>query len=139
MSTSISIPELEARRDALCRDLASLGDLRPGTLQQRYRKCGKPTCHCARKGDPGHGPIWTLVFAVAGKSKNRVIPEDAVATTQAQIAECKRLRELTKELKAVSEALCQAKLTADQSEAQEAKKGALRPASRRNSRLKSST
>ena len=50
---SASISELEARRDRLRAETGAVGDLRSGTLVKRYRKCGKPSCHCAREGDPG--------------------------------------------------------------------------------------
>jgi len=128
--TSDSIAELEARRDRLIGELGALGDLRPGTLVERYRKCGKPNCHCARVGDPGHGPVWTLVFRSGGKSKNRVIPPEAVVETRAQIAECRRLRRLTGELIEVGEGLCHARLSSDREAGRQAKKGASRKASR---------
>jgi len=71
------VPTLEFR----CRDLldaiANIGDLRAGSLKCRYRKCGKRNCRCAREGDPGHGPVWTLVFRARGKTRNRVIPREA--------------------------------------------------------------
>ena len=130
---SASISELEARRDRLRAELGAVGDLRPGTLVERYRKCGKPSCHCAREGDPGHGPVWTLVFNAQGKSKTRVIPPEAVAATRAQIEECRRLRRLTGELIEVSEGLCHARLSAGRDAGREAKKGGARRASRRNS------
>ena len=130
---SASISELEARRDRLRAELGAVGDLRPGTLVERYRKCGKPSCHCAREGDPGHGPVWTLVFNAQGKSKTRVIPPEAVAETRAQIEECRRLRRLTGELIEVSEGLCHARLSAHRDAGREAKKGASRRVSRRNS------
>lgn len=130
---SASISELEAHRDRLRTELGAVGDLRPGTLVERYRKCGKPSCHCAREGDPGHGPVWTLVFNAKGKSKTRVIPPEAVAATRAQIEECRRLRRLTSELIEVSEGLCHARLSASRDTGREAKKGASRRASRRNS------
>ena len=113
MSASEILVRLEGRRDGLRRELAAIGDLRPGTLIERYRKCGKPTCHCAREGDPGHGPVWTLVSRVAGRSRNRVIPREAVAATRSQIAECKRLRRLAGELIEAGEGLCHARLAAD--------------------------
>ena len=138
MSKPSTLAELETRREQLLEQLASVGDLRPGTLAERFRKCGKPTCHCARAGDPGHGPVWTLVFTVAGKTKNRVIPADAVARTRAQIAECKRLRSLTSELIEVSEALCHARLVAGRDAEEAAKKGASRERSRRRARPRSS-
>ena len=43
MSTSLS--ELEAQRERLKRQLSDLNDLRPGSLVERYRKCGKLICH----------------------------------------------------------------------------------------------
>ena len=65
-----SFEQLMARRDEIRQDLASatLGDLRPGSLKPRYRKCGKPNCHCAREGDPGHGPKWVLSREVKGSA-----------------------------------------------------------------------
>ena len=138
MSKPSTLAELATRREQLLEQLASVGDLRPGTLTERFRKCGKPTCHCARAGDPGHGPVWTLVFTAAGKTKNRVIPADAVARTRAQIAEYKRLRLLTSELIEVSEALCHARLAAGRDAEEAAKKGASRQRSRRRARSRSS-
>ena len=34
--------------------LGAVEELRPGALVNRYRRCGKPTCHCAQPADPGH-------------------------------------------------------------------------------------
>ena len=136
---SESISELEARCERLRGELAAVGELRPGTLVERYRKCGKPGCHCAREGDPGHGPVWTLVFNAQGKSKTRVIPPEAVEATRAQIEECRRLRRLTGELIEASEGLCHARLSAQREAGRAAKKGASRRASRRNSTPKHSS
>ena len=57
---------LVARRDALLGELAAIGEFRPGSLQSRYRRCGKPTCHCASHDDPGHGPKWVLTRTAHG-------------------------------------------------------------------------
>ena len=102
----MSTEELEDRRTQLLRELAVVGDLRPGSLVSRYRKCGKPNCHCAREGDPGHGPSWSRY--VDGKTVTRILKPDEVERVQTQIAECQRLRRLTNELIEVSEALCEA-------------------------------
>jgi hypothetical protein len=40
MSTSLSV--LEAQRERLKLQLSDLGDLRPGSLVELYRRCGKP-------------------------------------------------------------------------------------------------
>jgi len=104
--------ELRQRRDAIRDELAAIGDLRPGSLVGRYRRCGKPTCHCAREGDIGHGPSWSLTRAVKGRTVTRVIPAGAVEVTRARIAEHRRLRRLTGELVEVSEELCDAHIAA---------------------------
>ena len=104
---------LAVRRDEIFRELASLGELRPGSLFERYRRCGKPGCHCANEGDPGHGPNWVLTARVGGKSRTHAIPAEAVEQTRAQIAEYKRLRTLTAELVEVSDGLRQTRLEGD--------------------------
>ena len=137
-TTSDLREELEKRRDVLREQLSSLGDLRPGSLVARYRKCGKPYCRCANDGSQGHGPSWSLTRQVGGKTVTRIIPLDAVAQTQAQIAECQRLRRLTGELIEVSDALCQTRLSDRRGGGAEAeKKGALRKSSRPKSMPKS--
>ncbi|MCY3793837.1 MAG: hypothetical protein OXG51_05605 [Gammaproteobacteria bacterium] len=138
MLTDVDVNGLEARRNSVMRQLASLGDLRPGSLFERYRKCGKPTCHCAREGDLGHGPNWVLTSRVNGRALTRAIPPEAVAQTRSQIEECKRLRALTAELVEVSERLCHARLSSDRETGREAKKGASRKPSRRRSGPRSS-
>ena len=104
------VAALEARRDELRRQLAVIGDLRPGSLGSRHLRCGKPNCRCKRPGAPGHGPYWYLTRKVRGRSVAHTIPAAEVARTRLQIAEYKRLRQLTEELVEVSDRLCQARL-----------------------------
>ena len=104
------LSELRRKRRTIQDQLAALGNLRPGSLTPRYRKCGKPTCHCAAQEDPGHGPGWSLTWAVEGKTRTRIIPAEAVEETQAQIAEYRRARTLTRELFEVSTRMCDAQL-----------------------------
>lgn len=105
--------QLEQRRQQLKQALLELGDLRPGSLVARYRRCGKANCHCAQPGDPGHGPSFSLTRRVGEKTITRIIPPGpAVEQTQEQIAEYQRLRSLLQELVEVSEQICQAKLEA---------------------------
>ncbi len=127
---------LEKRRSELKAKLAEIGDMRPGSLVERYRRCGKATCHCAGKGSAGHGPSWSLTREVAGKTVTRVVPVTAVAQTRAQVAEHRRFRELVRDLVDASERVCDAKLQPPEaaSEAEAAKKGG----SKRRSRPRSS-
>ena len=124
--------ELERRRDEIREKLASIGHLRPGSLVGRYRKCGKPNCHCATDEGSGHGPSWSLTRRVGGKTVTRVIPASAVAQTQEQIAEYQRLRRLVGELVEVSEGVCEALLATPDAHEEVEKKGASkRPSTRK--------
>jgi hypothetical protein len=40
------IRQLRERRDEFRTALAQAGDLRPAPIVERYRRCGKPNCHC---------------------------------------------------------------------------------------------
>src|ERR1700721_4407996 len=108
---TISLQALLDKRHQLATSLAHVEDLRPGFLTARFRKCGKPNCHCAQKDSPGHGPSYSLTHASGGKTITQVIPQGpAVDRTRAQIAEYRRFRKLVQDLIAVSEQLCNAQL-----------------------------
>jgi hypothetical protein len=99
------------QRDQLKTQLAAIGDMRPGSLVPRYRKCGKAACHCAKKGAQGHGPSYSLTHAAKGKTVTNVIPAGpAVERTREQIDECRRFRQLVQQLIAISERICDLQL-----------------------------
>ena len=121
-----TVHRLAQRRAELKAELAQVGDLRPGSLVERYRACGKAGCHCAARGAEGHGPSWSLTRELGGKTVTRVIPAEGVAQTRQHVAEYRRFRGLVRELVETSEQLCAAKLDAAPaaSDAEAAKKGA---------------
>src|SRR5262245_50491955 len=104
---------LKARQQELKAQISALGDMRPGFLTPRYRKCGKPNCHCAQKGSEGHGPSWSLSHRADGTTVTQVIPPGtAVERTREHLAEYKRFRQLVGNLIAVSERLCSVQIKA---------------------------
>ena len=105
-----SLPELIVQRENIKTQIVELGDLRPGSLKDRFRKCGKPNCHCAEPGDVGHGPSWSLTHGEKGKTVTRIIPAAVVPQTREQLAEYQRLRGLTQALVTVSERICDARI-----------------------------
>lgn len=123
-----SLQALLDKRHQLATSLAHVEDLRPGFLTARFRKCGKPNCHCAQKDSPGHGPSYSLTHRIGGKTVTHVIPQGpAVERARAQIAEYRRFRSLVRELIAVSEQICSAQLRDPEAlPAGEAKKKPLR-------------
>ena len=122
------------QRGQLKSQLIATGDMRPGSLAARYRKCGKASCHCANKGAQGHGPSYSLTHAIKGKTVTNVIPSGpAVERTREQIAEYHRFRQLVQQLIAVSEKICDVQLrqqTQEPEEQDNKKNRARRPARR---------
>jgi len=105
------IEQLLSQRQTVKSQIAAVGDMRPGSLVERHRKCGKPNCHCAKHGAQGHGPDWILTREVNGKTVTRAVPGgSAVQQTRAQIEEYKRFRELIRELIQVNERICDLRL-----------------------------
>ena len=128
---------LAERRAFLQRAIAQTGLMRPGSLVERFRKCGKPRCHCAAEGAAGHGPQWLLTRPVEGKTVSRVIPAGRVAQAQAQLAAHKRFREQVHELVEVNVALCDAALATESPAQAEAQKGGSRVRSLRRVKRRS--
>jgi len=131
MPTTDDPEELEKRRHEIRDELTSVGDLRPGSLVGRYRRCGKPSCHCAAAEAAGHGPSWSLTRRVGGRTVTRIIPPSAVTQTREQIAEYRRFCRLTGELVEVSERLCETHLPGPRAASAEAAQrgGSQRPSS----------
>lgn len=63
-----------------------------GSLVAVYRRCGKPTCHCAT-GEK-HGPAWYLSQHEQGRTRMRFVPTEHLAAAQRGVAAFHRYREL---------------------------------------------
>lgn len=67
--------ELVDRRETLAADLPPFSEIVRGSLVTRYRRCGKPTCHCATT--EGHGPAHYLsVTLKPGKTEQILLSEE---------------------------------------------------------------
>ena len=103
-----SLQELEAERSKILRQFTTLGDLRQGSICAVSRRCGKPSCHCAKADDPGHDPQIRLTRKVNGKTVAESFPSPAAwRKTQSEIDEYHRFHTLSTELIAVNEKICQ--------------------------------
>jgi len=101
------LPSLEARRSELLHALADLKDMRPGSIVGAVFRCGKPTCHCAQPGDPGHGPHLRLTYKWHGKTVTEALPTPAaVRKAEQEVAEFRNYQRLGRELVDVNEQIC---------------------------------
>ena len=123
MPTSSDLNALIAQREQLKSQLSQIGEMRPGSLVARFRKCGKPSCHCSKKGSKGHGPSYSLTHPVAGKTVTRIIPPgSAVEQTRQQVDEYHRFRQMVQQLITVSEQICDWQLRHAKTEGEDIKK-----------------
>lgn len=120
---SDSLPQLEAKRTDLFRQLAAVGDLRRGSITTTSGKCGKLSCHCAQRDDPGHGPNFRLTRKVAGKTVTETFSSPmALRKAQQEVAEFHRFQQLCGEIIEVSEKICASRPVEDTLTPQEKKR-----------------
>jgi hypothetical protein len=94
-------------RSTLLRQISELGDFQPGSITGAIRRCGKLGCHCAKPGDPGHGPHFQLTQKIAGKTATQNLPSlAAVRKAEGEIAEFRKFQALTTELVGVNRKIC---------------------------------
>ena len=61
--------------------------MRPGSVVGAVFRCSKPSCHCARPEDPGHGPKLRLTYKWHGKTVTKALPTPtAVLKAEREIA-----------------------------------------------------
>src|SRR5438270_10273829 len=132
MPSSSALTALQLQRDQLKSQLSQIGEMRSGSLVARFRKCGKPSCHCAKKGAKGHGSSYSLTRPVAGKTVTRIIPAGpAVEQTRQQLEQHHRFRQLVQQLLSVSEQICDWQLRHAEPETEGVKKNLTRRSARR--------
>jgi hypothetical protein len=130
-----SLLDLESRRATIQSQIAQLGDMRSGSITETGGHCGNPNCHCRQANDPGHGPYYRLTRKVNGKTLTETFPSPAsLSKAQREVAERRRFRDLSDQLLAVNEQICQLRPVEETSSSAQEKKR--RKRSKRKSRAK---
>lgn len=94
-------------RSTLLRQVAELGDFQPGSISSPTLRCGKPSCHCAKSNDPGHGPYYQLTQKIEGKTVTQSLPSPAaVRKAESEIAEYRKFQHLTDDLVDINRKIC---------------------------------
>jgi Family of unknown function (DUF6788) len=105
---SEDLATLETQRSHLLEQFLGLGDLRPGSMTAVVRRCGKPSCHCAKPHDPGHDPQFRLTRRVSGKTVTETFPNPAAfRKAQQEIAEFHRFQQLSADLVSLNQKICE--------------------------------
>ena len=120
---------LESERSRLKNEIDQLPDMRPGSMTIAHPKCGKSNCHCAREGDPRHGPVHFLIRWVNNKTVTRSIPIEDLDTVRHQVETHRKYEDLSRQFVEISGQISDLKL-------QESKRNASEPV-KKNSRNRS--
>jgi hypothetical protein len=106
MSTPITV--LEQQRSSLLQQISELGDFRPGSITGTGGRCGTPSCHCQRPGDPGHAPHPRLTYKVNGKTVTESFSTPAAQRkAENEVAAFRQYQQLSRSFIAVNEQICQ--------------------------------
>jgi len=83
---------------ALLRQIADLGDLRPGSITTTTGRCGNPNCRCHRFNEPGHGPHFRLTCKIQGKTVTEAVPTLAAREkAEREIEQFRRWQQLSQQ------------------------------------------
>jgi hypothetical protein len=89
---------IERRIARIKSDLATIGEMRPGSLSQQYNVCGTPGCRCKDPDNPKrHGPYYQLSYVHRNKSTSQFIRPEFLEETRAQVTEYRRFKKLIDE------------------------------------------
>ena len=123
---------------ALAHHLAELRPMRRGSLSERYVKCNKAGCRCARHPEARHGPYYSVSRVVKGRTKSRWLTAAQAVQVRAQLAAGQQFRQQLEACWQACEHWADAELDAPAAASQEAaKKGGSKPPSRPRSARRS--
>lgn len=98
---------LLGQKAALLRQIADLGDFRPGSMTTTTGRCGNPNCRCHRPNEPGHGPNFRLTYKVHGKTVTEAVPTVAAREkAEREIEQFRRWQQLSQEFVEVNASVC---------------------------------
>lgn len=89
---------LQTRIEEIKKSLATLGEMRPGSLSKQYNVCGNPTCRCKDPKNPQkHGPYYQLSYTHKGKSTTQFVKRGTVTETRSQLKNYRTFKKLIDE------------------------------------------
>ena len=96
-----SAAELRRRRRKLIRDMPALDRIMRGSLIERFKRCGRPGCHCAE--GRGHGPKLYLSVSNSGpRPQMDYVPNASGEDVRAMVDNFNTAREILNEICAIN-------------------------------------
>ena len=103
-----SAAALRRRRRSLLGNMPSLERIMRGSLIERYKRCGRPGCHCAK--GRGHGPKVYLSVSVSGERPQMdYVPNARGEEVRELVENFNKAREILNEICAINTELLRRK------------------------------
>lgn len=106
--TKLGVQRAHARIERIRVLLAAFELLCSGTLSERMKKCGKPSCRCASDPSARHGPYYQWVRMRAGKPTQRYVTEQQAQILRQAIDNYRLIKKLLREWEENTERLIDA-------------------------------
>jgi len=113
MDAPKSEAQIERQIGKVKRDLAALGDLRPGSLSTQYNVCGSPGCRCKDTPPKKHGPYYQVSYTRKGKSSTKFVRKEDLPAIRKQLQNYERMKLLVDRWIDLSTELSNLRLTRD--------------------------
>ena len=100
----VPTPTLRRRRRSLLRQMPDMQQVLRGSLIERYKRCGKPGCRCAR--GRGHGPKYYLSVGQSGQRPQMdYVPQDRHDQVEQLLANYRTIRDTLDRIAAINREL----------------------------------
>ncbi len=131
-------PTVPADVLTLVRQLTDPEPMRRGSVTERYVKCNKAGCACSERENARHGPYYSVSRVVKGRTRSRWLDKDQAVAVRQQVEAGKQFRKNVEAYWQACEHWADAQIRIPEAASEEAaKKGALKPRSKRRSSPKS--
>lgn len=91
-NAEIGIRQTLERIARIQKSLSAVDYLCSGTILKRMKKCGKPSCRCAKDPNARHGPYFEWGHMVEGKLVHRVVSPEQAAKLQQGIENYRKVK-----------------------------------------------
>lgn len=100
-------PAQRRRLAGLARALGQIGPALPGSLIERFNRCGKANCRCRQDPPTLHGPYYQWTRKVDGKTVTRTLSAQQYQRYQQWFATAQRARAALNEIEQLSLTIAQ--------------------------------
>lgn len=93
---------LQKSYDAIKSELQEIGFVMQGSVTERWKKCGTPSCRCTKEPDYRHGPYYQLSWKNEGKTYSVTLTHEQADLCRQWVRNNRMLENIIKRLRSLS-------------------------------------